>query len=141
MKILPKAYVYVTRTKNARKECLVFRHPLPKGGIQIPKGTIEEGESPDEAAVREMMEETGLSPTSPRFLAEDEWEHPNGERHHRYFFEMPAEQAPQAWVHEPTGGGAEEGLEFSYYWISPGEEDCLVEGFADYLPLVWEEER
>lgn len=33
---------------------LVFRHPsAPKAGIQVPAGTIEIGERPEDAAVRE----------------------------------------------------------------------------------------
>lgn len=40
---------------------LVFRQPhSPKAGIQVPAGTVEEGEDPDAAVLREAREETGL---------------------------------------------------------------------------------
>ncbi|GAB7528909.1 NUDIX domain-containing protein [Pseudomonas sp. 3A(2025)] len=38
---------------------LLFRHPL--AGVQLVKGTIEPGETPGEAALRELMEEAGIS--------------------------------------------------------------------------------
>ena len=38
---------------------LLFRHPL--AGVQLVKGTIEHGETPTEAALRELHEESGIS--------------------------------------------------------------------------------
>lgn len=38
---------------------LLFRHPL--AGTQLVKGTIENGETPGEAALRELAEESGIS--------------------------------------------------------------------------------
>ncbi|MFT3757807.1 NUDIX domain-containing protein [Thauera sp.] len=37
---------------------LAFQHPI--AGFQIVKGSIEEGESPEEAAIRELAEESGV---------------------------------------------------------------------------------
>jgi 8-oxo-dGTP pyrophosphatase MutT (NUDIX family) len=39
-------------------EVLAFQHPL--AGLQLVKGTIEQGESSAEAAVRELFEEAGI---------------------------------------------------------------------------------
>lgn len=39
-----------------------------KVGIEIPAGYIEDGEKPEDAALRELKEETGLSPTHMEFL-------------------------------------------------------------------------
>lgn len=42
---------------------LVFTHddvPLDVAGVQVPAGTIEPGETPEDAVVREIWEETGL---------------------------------------------------------------------------------
>ncbi len=36
-----------------------YRHPVGKWIWEIPAGTLEEGESPEECAIREMREETG----------------------------------------------------------------------------------
>ncbi len=49
---------------DARGRLLVFRHP-EDGNMQLPKGTIEPGESPEAAVRRELLEESGLDFTGP----------------------------------------------------------------------------
>src|SRR6476469_8158119 len=57
--ILPnKACPVVFRDDAAFSRILVFRHP--SAGIQLVKGTIEPGEDPAKAAVRELCEESGI---------------------------------------------------------------------------------
>ncbi len=48
----------VIRALEGRAHVLLIRDPYRKWGL--PKGHLEEGEGPAEAAVREVMEETGL---------------------------------------------------------------------------------
>ena len=57
-KFLPKVTAFVTRTGQDGTKLLLFRHP--NAGIQIPAGTVEEGEMLEQAALREVAEETGL---------------------------------------------------------------------------------
>lgn len=45
--------------QNNHNEILLFEHPL--AGIQLVKGSIEPGEAPAAAAMRELFEEAGLS--------------------------------------------------------------------------------
>ena len=53
-----KAFAYITQGHRL----LVFTHPdAPEAGTQVPAGTIEHGETPEDAALREAREETGLS--------------------------------------------------------------------------------
>lgn len=54
-----KVTAFVVRTAPGGAELLLFQHPY--AGIQIPAGTIEPGESPESAALREAAEETGLT--------------------------------------------------------------------------------
>lgn len=52
-----KVYAYITYGNDI----LVFKQPeAPEAGIQVPGGTVEEGETHSQAALREAAEETGL---------------------------------------------------------------------------------
>ena len=57
--VLEKVTAFVTRSGPTGQELLLFRHP--HAGIQLPAGTVEERETPEQAVLREAMEETGLS--------------------------------------------------------------------------------
>lgn len=54
-----KVTAFIIRDSVAGLELLLFRHPY--AGIQIPAGTVEAGEKPEAAVLREAAEETGLS--------------------------------------------------------------------------------
>jgi 8-oxo-dGTP pyrophosphatase MutT (NUDIX family) len=52
-----KAFAYITHGRRL----LVFSHPhSPAAGIQVPAGTIEPGEPPELAVLREAAEAPGL---------------------------------------------------------------------------------
>ena len=53
-----KACPIVLRASADEVQILVFEHPL--AGVQLVKGTIELGERADEAALRELREESGI---------------------------------------------------------------------------------
>lgn len=58
MHLKQKVYAYIT----CGSRLLVFEHPhVPEAGIQVPGGTVEAGELPEAAVLREAHEETGLS--------------------------------------------------------------------------------
>ncbi len=70
--ILGKVTVFIMRPSPRGDELLLFEHP--HAGIQIPAGTMEPGEPPAQAALREANEETGLAElTISRFLGEHEY--------------------------------------------------------------------
>jgi 8-oxo-dGTP pyrophosphatase MutT (NUDIX family) len=56
---IEKVTAFVTRQTGAGHDLLLFR--APHAGIHIPAGTVEDGESHEEAAIREAHEETGLT--------------------------------------------------------------------------------
>ncbi len=58
---LEKVTALVTRAGAAGPEVLLFEHPY--AGVQLPAGTVEAGELPEMAALREVFEETGLTDT------------------------------------------------------------------------------
>lgn len=57
--MLQKVTAFITRASGADIDLLLLRHPF--AGIQFPAGTVEDGELPVDAAIREAGEETGLT--------------------------------------------------------------------------------
>ncbi|WP_163538052.1 NUDIX domain-containing protein [Gracilibacillus sp. YIM 98692] len=138
MNSIKKAYGYVTRNKNGKTQVLVFQHPIPAAGVQIPKGTVKDEEDTYNAVIREIEEETGLRNFDVEHLiAEDYWEYDNGAIHNRFFYKIYISDAPDEWDYEPTGGGDEEGLLFHYFWISSKNEVELIRGHGDYLKHIF----
>lgn len=58
MSVFSKVTAFVTRTNRDVRELLTFVHPL--AGRQVPAGSVEVGEDPRTAAIREVWEETGV---------------------------------------------------------------------------------
>jgi len=133
-----KVVAYITRGDKL----LVFSHPLhPEAGIQVPAGTIEEGESPDEAALREAREETGLHELEIcSFLGVREHDlSPYGmaKVHRRYFFHLECRQeTPTTWRHDENdpSDGSTEPIEFEFFWVRfPHEVPELSGGQGELL--------
>ena len=57
--VLHKATAFITRPGAKAVELLLFQHP--HAGVQIPAGTVEPDETPEQCVLREAHEETGLS--------------------------------------------------------------------------------
>ena len=57
-KVVQKVTAFIVREKDGVKELLVFKHPT--AGVQIPAGTVEDGEDIETTVKRETYEETGL---------------------------------------------------------------------------------
>lgn len=132
--IEPKAYAYVVDDEG---RLLVFDHPDPEAGTQVPKGGVEPGETPREAVARELAEESGLTDVEiDALLAEDEWPHPEKPKaYRRYFFHVTAPARRDSWSHEVTGTGADQGMVYSYYWSDPNEVS-LVADMDDYVDRI-----
>lgn len=67
VKTIEKVTAFVTHRTKDRHDLLLIEHPY--AGIQIPAGTVEPNENPEQAVLRETFEETGLTISSPpRYL-------------------------------------------------------------------------
>lgn len=132
-----KACAYITRASG---ELLVFEGP-EFDGLQIPKGTIEDGENPREAVFREIVEESGLSAVGEtRHLTSDIWTRRESppRRYVRHFFHTTVHEPRDQWTHTVTGDGEETGSEFEFSWID--EPATCDQEFAlaldDYVHLI-----
>jgi 8-oxo-dGTP pyrophosphatase MutT (NUDIX family) len=128
-----KACAYITRGEH---ELLAFEGP-GYDGFQIPKGTIEAGETPREAVFREVAEESGLGALADtRHLATDVWRRRPARRYVRHFFHATVHDPRDRWTHTVTGEGEEVGAEFEFEWVElpPDEEFALA--LDDYVHLL-----
>ncbi len=137
-----KAFAYITH----KCRLLVFRHvDVPEAGVQVPAGTIEPGESPAQAMMREAREETGLADLAlGRFLGEAVYIMHDApelctpvEWHHRFFFHLRClGEPPPTWRHAELHGldGAADSIAFEFFWADL--PDCVPALIADHDQFV-----
>lgn len=138
-----KVFAYITHGDRL----LVFSHPdSPEAGIQVPAGTMVDGERPEDAVMREAFEETGLTDlTLVRFLGEQILDlSPIGhdEIHHRRFYHLRyGGDPPATWQHyerDPSDGSAGPYL-FEFFWARlPHEVPELITDHGALLPRLLE---
>ncbi len=122
--VVIKAVACVLRRAQGGRELLVFRHP--DGTVQIPKGTVESGESPSQAVLRELEEEYGVSGMDVRAeVCQLRRRLPSGpegngplepQLWHVFWLESHAGIA-SSWRHVVSAGAVEAGLVFSFRWL------------------------
>jgi 8-oxo-dGTP pyrophosphatase MutT (NUDIX family) len=135
-----KAFAYITH----RDRLLVFSHPLePSAGLQVPAGTMLDGEAPEVGALREAREETGLEDLRVvRFLGEMQRNRADvgkAEIHHRFFFHLICHgDPPERWQHyepDPSDGSESPLFEFRWARLPDGVPD-LIAGHGEMLPAL-----
>ncbi len=119
-----KAVCFVTR---AADELLVFEGHKD-GGLHVVRGNLESGESPSEAAKRELLEEAGLELGEPVSLGVSAFplaravrekypaDHPKQNQlwyyHHFHFTASPS--TADAWMHRVSAGASDGGREYQF---------------------------
>jgi 8-oxo-dGTP pyrophosphatase MutT (NUDIX family) len=123
-----RAFCYITRLRPAGLQLLVFQHPDAAAGVQTPGGTIDPGENPLDGAMREAIEETGLSSfQAPSLIAVDTFEGQD-ETVTRYHVHLPTDGlSADCWDHTVTAGEADAGMVFRCMWLS----------FAEARSVAW----
>jgi len=144
MIIIDKAVVYVTyrQPETQKDQLLIFQHTdFPEAGIQVPAGTVKPGENPEEAALREAREESGLQNLRMvSFLGTrmfDARPYGKDQLHRRFVYHFEAlGDLPDTWRHletDPSDQSAES-YEFEFWWaglpddVPPlaGEQDAML---------------
>jgi len=120
---------------DVRGRLLVFDHP-GDGGMQLPKGTVEPGETPQEAVRRELHEESGIRFDGPLEALGTLERHceagiegnkeAHGQRWHLFLMRA-AMPLPEVFTHTACGSPEEDGLVFAFRWLAPHDG---LDGFA-----------
>lgn len=132
-----KVVAYITR----EDELLVFTHrDYPEAGVQVPAGTVEEGETLDAAVLREVHEETGLPQTAVRissYLGHRLWQ-AGPQCHERHFYHLLlTAEAPEWWRHDERHARASEPIAFCFFWVKLDDPElCLAGGQGALLGQV-----
>ena len=140
MKTRRRAYAYITNGSRL----LLFTQPgAQEAGIQVPSGTIEPGENPRDAVMREAKEETGLAELRCElFLAQDTRDMRDcgeDELQYRWFYHLSVGGRPRdTWRH---GELAEDGslrIPFDFFWANVRALPKLVANYDDKIDLLIE---
>lgn len=141
-----KVLAYITQGDRL----LVFSHPQsPEAGIQVPAGTVKDGEDLDAAVMREACEETGLAELRLVRLLGDEIRDLSSfgipQIVHRHFYHLRCEGTPpETWRHyerDPSEGPYEP-IPFDFFWVKLPDEVPPLAGKQDrFLPSLIETMR
>lgn len=134
--MVTKVGAYIMRWKEGEAQLLVFAHAdMPEVPIQIPGGSVEAGESLEDALQREIAEECGLHDLpvvrklgTNRFF----WDAINDEVL-RHFYLLEAPEAAESWTHCVQGDGEDCGLRFAFYWVRINKEFRLCGDLGAFL--------
>jgi 8-oxo-dGTP pyrophosphatase MutT (NUDIX family) len=113
-----RAVAYVTRARNGITELLTIEAPDdPEGGIQVPAGRLDHGETLEEGLLRELDEETGLTAVRiVRELPDFEATYRNFSHNHAFHLVAGAETADE-WEHRVHGHGVDAGMVHVCRWV------------------------
>ncbi|MFC4055442.1 NUDIX domain-containing protein [Actinomadura syzygii] len=124
---------------------LVFRHTdrtYEEVGIQVPAGSIRPEETPEDAALREAREETGLTQFRiVRKLGEVTYDISpyrfEIQRRHVFQLEL-TEPTPQRWASKELHDGERDATHFECFWISLETAHVLQSGQGALLGALYD---
>ncbi len=137
MVIVKKVCAYITHNNRL----LVFSQPkAPEAGIQVPGGSVEDGETLEEAVLREAYEETGLTGLVINgYLGEQKRLFLPDETHHRHFFHLTYPHTPpETWEHIERfrSDGNPTPIVFSLFWADIHHAPRLIGQMDAYLLVL-----
>ena len=124
---------------------LVFRHTgysYEEVGIQVPAGSVRAGETPEEAALREAGEETGLKEYKiVRKLGEFEYDMSpyrfEIQTRHVFHLEL-AEDTPERWQSQEDHDGEQQPTHFECFWMPLEAAHILQSGQGALLGRLYD---
>jgi ADP-ribose pyrophosphatase YjhB (NUDIX family) len=132
-----KVFCYVVGIDRHTPTLLVFRS-LDEPGFEVPKGSVEPGETLEQAALREIREESGVSEVQvvkelgvTRYLDEEQ----------HFMLLRVTQNVPSSFTHLVTGDGVDEGFRYDFQWfgVTPALNDLLVQGCNRFVRALVEE--
>lgn len=117
------------RDGSGAPEILVFQHP--EAGLQVPAGTVEAGEAPEAAVLREVLEEAGIARVEIRAKLDtyELYRESHRQWHRRHVFLLaPTEALPEAWEQTVVSDGEDSGLRLAYLWLGLEEAAARLAG-------------
>jgi 8-oxo-dGTP pyrophosphatase MutT (NUDIX family) len=122
---VPVAVCYITRVSDGVSQLLVL-HGHPDGGVQVVAGGVDDGETPEQAAIREAWEEAGLKLENPQCLGVQEY-HFKGQNQFRdwhtefhefrYYFHLDVNEIRDSWDHAVSAGEDDGGKVFHHGFV------------------------
>ncbi|MDZ5607704.1 NUDIX domain-containing protein [Bacillus pseudomycoides] len=135
-----KVYAYITREKAGVTQLLVFTHrDMPEAGIQVPGGTVEEGEKLEAAVLREVLEESGIRHLCIERFIDDYiiYVKEKQEYQKRHFFHISLlTDVKDMWEHIVSAGEEDEGLTFCYEWVDIAKCPVLAGNQGEFVHLL-----
>ncbi len=122
-----RAVAFVT---DQRERVLVFDHLDVDAGTQLPAGGIQVGETSQEAVLRELAEESGLTDAVVVRKLGETWRRaepgtvPAGleeQVHHAFHLVLADQPAKETWVWDERSGGDLVEHRFAFRWVSLDE--------------------
>jgi putative (di)nucleoside polyphosphate hydrolase len=122
--MISKSLAFIFR--NNFKELLCFEHPITKL-IEVVRGTVEEGENPQDTIIRELFEEAGIDENSVStislmgtevILVKGGYDGKGAKEeqlYYGYLVQLHDDTVPQ-WTHTVVSDGIDNGHEYTFIW-------------------------
>jgi 8-oxo-dGTP pyrophosphatase MutT (NUDIX family) len=132
-----KVFCYIVRRDQDTPKLLVF-WSLDEPGFEVPKGSVEPGETLGQAALREIFEESGISAL--RVVKELGVTQYGDEEQHFLLLEAAGDLAA-SFTHVVTGCGVDEGFHYDFQWfdVTVALHRLLVQGCDRFVATLVEE--